>query len=441
MSLATQLTAAFQRVALEIKNNKAEVGPAIDAKIVAATPAIQDMIDAAVEQRPMITRRITYGAGGQGNSVSPAQTFTQRGLRIPVQLPCDTTRWRFRAWNMPYTASLSAQATMTGKGMVIGDAEIPEQLFSGNFKAGATISTLISGDFTIPGTVPTGGDWYNSGIYFSPWFDQPAQQFLEGIPRILGTGVVLGSSASNLSMEQQALYFATATDGVDSSKVNPTNGPLPFSMVIEYETVTDKEVMVLFGDSIPTGIMGYKGSAQASYTPVPTFWNYPNRWAKDNNVIVQQVGFSGLAAVNFTTANTVPAQLFNKNDLVSPGFEIIGIALGSNDAASSQTVVNYQAAIKSIVDTIRPLADPDAELWYVNSTPRALGTTPESLRVTYNDWLSMLPYGAKGVIDMDGSFSNGTTGLKSSLSMDGIHWSFSGQARAATELERIRKAR
>lgn len=414
-----------------------EVQTQIDDTIMSNVPLIQGMIDTTVGKRQPRLRRLTYGAGGQGNTVSPAVTFSQRSLRIPVKLFADTTRWRIRAWNNNYADPLVSRPNGTGKGIVIADSEDYYTLPKGLFKTGAPVTTLVAGDYVIPGAAPVGGDFYNSNVYTSPWFTDPAAQFKDGVERVIGTGIVMSGNTAMSQIEQLALWSSVATDGVDPTKTSFAAGLIPFSFFIEYETITDKEVAIVFGDSIPTGIMGYKGAAQASHIPVPTYWNYPNRWGASNNVLVQQSGFSGLAANNY--GSSFASQLFGRFDFTTPEFDIVIVQLGSNDAAASVVVSTYQDSIKAILDFIRPKAAPNAEAWVLNIAPRALAASPETFRVTYNDWLSMLPFGITGVVDMDGAFSNGTTGLKSSLSMDGIHWSMSGQVRGATELEKIRK--
>lgn len=397
---------------------------------------IEDQLGTTNKRLPRRLRRMSYGAGSQANTVSASVTITQRGLRIPVELPCDTTRWRMRAWNFDPFAR-TTKANLTGKSMVIGDAARDTLgMVNGNFVGNAAVS-LVSGDYTIPGTIPT--NWYTDGVYTSPWFTDDVQQFKANTTRVIGTGVTLAASTSVQTSEQQGMFFATATDGADPTKTGPANGWIPFTMVIEYETVTDRMCVLVVGDSIPTGITGTKGAAQTAHVPIPTYRNYPNQWAKNNNALVQQIGFSGGSAANYNTSGADSVGLYGRYDLASPDFDLIIFAIGSNDASISRSLANYQADCQSIWAKINSYLRPNIPLWIVNITPRAFGTTPESIRQAYNEWWAQGPLGIAGVIDMDGAMTTGasTGALKASLSMDGVHFSWVGQIRAATELEKI----
>lgn len=438
MSLASQISAAFNRVGQDVKALRSSVPVTVDQKIAAATPAIQSMIDTSIASaaggRVKRTRRMTYGAGMQGNTVTPAVTFTQRGLRIPVELPVNTTRWRWRAWNFDLSRNTAAKANMTGKGLVVGNAAWNSTgELSGDFDGPAV--TLVSGDFTIPGAVPANNDWYG-GVYTSPWFTDPAQQFTANVMRVIGTGVTLAASTSCQTIEQAAFFFATATDGADASKAGPAAGFLPFNAFIEYETVTDRACVLIVGDSISAGIVGPKGAAQSAAVPIPSARNYPNQWAKANNALVQQICISGFTAAGFADPASIP-QVWERLDLTTPDFDLVIFALGSNDASTSTALATYQGYCATIFAKLRTYVRPGTPIWVVNVMPRALAAGPEGIRVSYNDWWARHPLQIAGVIDADGAFSNGTTGLKASMTMEGIHLSYTGTVRAATELERI----
>lgn len=405
-------------------------------------PATQATIDSSIStalgdrntRLPRRLRRMAYGAGMQVNTVTAAITFAARGLRIPVELPVDTTRWRLRAWNFDAGTPTTAKGNQTGKSLVIGNAARDALgIINGNF-IGNVATSLVSGDFTIPGIVPVGGDWYNSGVYTSPWFTADNQQFKANVTRVLGTGITQTSAATPTS-EQQGMFFATATDGADPTKVNPANGWIPFTMVIEYETVTDRMCVLFLGDSIPTGITGPKAG---SVTPIPTFRNYPHQWAKGNNVLVQHLGFSGATANNYNTStSTLQAGLYGRYDLVTPDFDMIIFSMGSNDSNASRTLAQFQADVQSIWTKVSTPLRPGTPMWVINIPPR--NTAQEALRQAYNEWWSQGPLGIAGVVDLDGAMTTGaaTGALKAGYSLDGIHFTWQGQTRAAAELERI----
>lgn len=412
MSLQTRLTALAQRNAQEFKTLRREMSAQYAPKAVGRT------------------RFCSYTNGGNGSSFYAAQTLTSWSGRIPVRLPETTTRWRWKIRNYgTFTGTTNPSAT--GTGLVLGQqAPDSEGLGSGLFVDNA--ATELIGSHTIPGD----GTWYTS-----QWFTDPALQFQAGVNHLVAYGFTCPTSRSYLSGGGKC-WQHTGDSGLNAINPSNTAGAVsstragsPLEWVIEYETLTTRLNWLFVGDSIMEGISGPYGTSQSTAITSPISDSYPALWAERAQALVCNISLASATADNFATFSAA----WTRCDLSTPGFDGAVIGLGSNDAANSRTLAQYKASIQGIIANIRSsTGNPNIPIYVVNVIPRpSMTAAQDTVRKTMNDWLSRMPYGINGVIDMDGAFSVGTgtqTPLKLSHTTDSIHLSWTGTWRAVAEL-------
>lgn len=375
-----------------------------------------------------ITRTLAYCGGGPYTSSVPASgTATSFGARVPIMLPAATTRWRVKMRNYNgYTPANGAQS-LSGSKIAIGKHALTTLGNSNGVFTSGTVRTVHNAAFTIPNTTT----WWTS-----PWFTDPADQIPANEPYLFGWSATSTAQQLTAGVGEAWLFTGSGMDATDATKTNGTMGTgnsthgCPLDIVIEYDCTTARPSVLCVGDSIMEGLTGYTGTSFASSLSVPWYQSYPHQWANS----------CGAAAVNLAQWGTTTAQWlptvtdrWSRTDLSNGKFAGAIVALGSNDASNSVALATYQANMALIVGKVRALIAPGAPIYLVNVIGRNFSGAPETLRVSYNDWLATCPLGARGVIDAAGSMTTPgfTPTMMAHLSMDGIHPNMTGNAHLA----------
>lgn len=375
-----------------------------------------------------ITRTLAYCGGGPYTSSVPASgTATSFGARVPIMLPAATTRWRVKMRNYNgYTPANGAQS-LSGSKIAIGKHALTTLGNSNGVFTSGTVRTVHNAAFTIPNTTT----WWTS-----PWFTDPADQIPANEPYLFGWSATSTAQQLTAGVGEAWLFTGSGMDATDATKTNGTMGTgnsthgCPLDIVIEYDCTTARPSVLCVGDSIMEGLTGYTGTSFASSLSVPWYQSYPHQWANSTGAIAVNIAQWGT-----TTSQWLPTvtDRWSRTDLSNGKFAGAIVALGSNDASNSVALATYQANMALIVGKVRALIAPGAPIYLVNVIGRNFSGTPETLRVSYNDWLATCPLGARGVIDAAGSMTTPgfTPTMMAHLSMDGIHPNMTGNAHLA----------
>lgn len=400
---------------------------AVHTHTIANVDGLQAALDAAGGPTSQVKTLAYCGGGPYTSSVPASGTATSFGARVPIMLPAATTRWRVKMRNYNgYTPANGAQP-LSGSKIAIGKHALNTLGNSNGVFSSGTVRTVHNAAFTIPNTTA----WWTS-----PWFTDPADQISPNEPYLLGWSATSTAQQLTAGVGEAWLFTGSGADATDATKTNGTMGTgnsthgCPLDIVIEYECTTARPALLGVGDSIMEGLTGYTGTSFASSLSVPWYQSYIHQWANSCGAVAVN-----LAQWGTTTSQWLPAvtDRWSRADLTNGKFAGAIVALGSNDASASVPLATYQANMALIVGKVRALIEPGAPIYLVNVIGRNFSGAPETLRVSYNDWLATCPLGVKGVIDAAGSMTTPgfTPTMMAHLTMDGVHPNMTGNAHLA----------
>ncbi|MDI9903817.1 hypothetical protein QM716_28530 [Rhodococcus sp. IEGM 1409] len=394
---------------------------------IADVDGLQVALDTAGGTKPQVKMLAYCGGGPYVNSVPSSGTATSFGARVPIMLPVDTTRWRVRMRNYNGYNAANGSQPLTGSRIAVGKHALNALGNSSGVFTAPTVRTVHNTAFTIPNTT----SWWTS-----PWITAPADQMTANEPYLLGWSATSTAQQIAGGIGEAWLFTGSGADATDATKTNGTMGTgnsthgCPLDIVIEYECTTARPALLGVGDSIMEGLTGYTGTSFASSLSVPWYQSYLHQWANSCGAVAVN-----LAQWGTTTSQWLPTvtDRWSRADLTNGKFAGAVIALGSNDASASVPLATYQANMALIVGKVRALIEPGAPIYLVNVIGRNFSGTPETLRVSYNDWLATCPLGVKGVIDAAGSMTTPgfTPTMMAHLTMDGVHPNMTGNAHLA----------
>ncbi|CAM4133546.1 SGNH hydrolase-type esterase domain-containing protein [Nocardia ninae] len=361
------------------------------------------------------TRLMTFGNGGMDQTVAGnLSAATQWGIRIPVRLPVTPTRARLRLRN--YGMTNVASVNLTGKGIIMGTHTLDGSgNGTGNF-AGATATTIVAGDFTIPG---------DGSYYTSPWFNMAGNTDL-----LFAIGYMMASTAMKTTIGQCFIWntSAAALNPATTGGTVPAGIPLDFLIEYEVPVASNASAWLFIGDSIEEVVTGPQGTSASSIVPIPIHQCQPQRWAAANNTLVQNLSMAGVTAAVFADPASFP-EFWSRQNIVAANLDGAIISVGSNDVfPGGRTLAQYQADIQKIVTKVKQLIGYDKPIYFGNIIPRNDSSAKNTVRLQANAWLATLPFGAKGCIDFDVVMRQGssTTTLDPVKTVDNIHPSYAG---------------
>ncbi|MCM6774978.1 SGNH/GDSL hydrolase family protein [Nocardia sp. CDC159] len=369
---------------------------------------------------PKRSMTLTHSNGGLGGTVATTLSAATAGsYRFVVKLPVDVTRWRIKLRNQEYTAGSKTSATL--KKLVVGRharATSGTWLETGDFQS-STATTIVSTDQTIPGTT----SWYTS-----PWVSvatgfASTDLFTAGTEFLVGIGYTFASLTSLQTGAGRGWHWTNSTSGTDPTVAGSgaTQQYIPFDWVIEYDCATRKKVCVVVGDSISEGITG----SNAALSSTSLWRNAVEMWAARTNRIIVNLSLAGVGYVHFATT---PATnyLWTRRDITAHPVDEVILSAGSNDwNQASRTLANMQADVTTIVNYIQTTLGLSPKFYLATNLAR--GATGDSVRLSFNEWISQQPTFCSEVIDWDGA-TRGTTAqnLVDQYTPDSIHPSWLG---------------
>ncbi len=391
---------------------------------------MEDGIYEAQTQWPERTLTLPYSNGGLGGSVATALSAATAGsFRFVVKLPVTVTQWRIKIRHWDYNQTSKTAGTL--KKLIVGTharATTGTNLETGSF-TGNTATTIVSTDQTIPGT---SGSWYSS-----PWVSvangySAGDLFTADVEYLVAIGYTLASSTALSTGAGRAWHWTNSTSATDPTIAGSgaTQQYTPFDWVIEYQCTTRRKVCLVVGDSISEGISG----SNSALSSTPLWRNAFNLWAAKNGRLIVNISLAGIQLTNMATS---PASnyVWTRQDLVGYTVDEIVISGGSNDfSPGGRTLAQMQADTLTLVNYMVGTLGMTAAKIYL-ATILARGTTNDSVRVSFNEWISQIPTFATGVIDWDGALiGTSATALRDQLTPDAIHPSWLGMIVQADQL-------
>jgi len=391
-----------------------------------------------------VTRTLSWSNGGQGGQqallvagTATTLSLTNCSIRIPFRLPANTTQWRVKLRNYE-SKTPASQTAMTLDKLIVGQATtqtVGTVGPTGNFLGSAATTVATSG------TIPGDGTYYTS-----PWITATGDQVIDNTDWLLGIAFHFASATTTHTGIGSCWRWADTTSAVNpataSSGAASTASWIPIDWVIEYQVTNRKKAFMVIGDSIPEGTQGpgYALSsttgARADATPTALHTRFLDRWAaRRGDVMVQSHCLYGSFAQAWASSSY---NGWTRQATGSASFDAAIIAIGCNDIANSRTLAQIQADWTSCLTNLRAIVGTSVPIYAINYAPYyGYSTTMETIRKQFNSWLSQLPCGISGVIDVDSEVrvllaTGGTTTATSidiQLTCDQVHPSYQGVTR------------
>lgn len=381
-----------------------------------------------------VSRTLSYSNGGQGGidvllesngTAGPSTLITVNttcSLRIPIRLAADTTQWRLKLRNynsLTSTAQVSVTMDKIVKGVMAAPVSGVAQ--TGTF-AGSTATTIDTAQ-TIPG---------DGSYYTSPWVTAPADQFADGQDHLIGIGFHTSASTSMLVGIGQCWRWTT-TAGTDptvaGSAAATVASYIPIDWVLEYQTTNSKHAYLIVGDSISEGTAGAPGTLAS---PTPLWHGFWDQWARRRgDMMVQKHAL--YASLTQTWASPTYTG-WTRQSTTGGLYDGAVIALGANDIPSGRTLAQLQADYASVIANVQAIVQPGAPIYAVNVLPENLpsiwGSTYETVRLNFNNWLAQLPAGIAAMVNAEVVMrTSSASAIDSALQTgDNVHPSYAGQA-------------
>jgi hypothetical protein len=377
--------------------------------------------------RGVHTERVIFGPNGQWPAVNGSSAaLTNCGLRMVIDVPEPTTRWRMGFQNFNQGNLVAANA-LTGKGIKVGRHVRTGGDRTGNFVASSAVS-LVSSDFTIPG---------DGSYYLTSWFTDPTEQ-LDG-EHILAVGYTQGSSTAVINSVGECWQWATSTSALDDTVT--TSGTLrantPLGWYIEYETLTARNQYLFLGDSIMEGITGLVGTTASTIRGIPMGRTWPRRWADQCGALASVSAMAGFPSSAWNNALLDP-YLWDRYNLATTDYKALIVHHGTNDINANDSLATLKTNYVNMIEKAFTKMGKQVPLILVTLLPRTgFDATKNGIRRNFNAWLHELPLGAVACMDPTLDFQLGTSLANQdsnavSMYTDGIHPSYQG-------LESLRK--
>lgn len=341
---------------------------------------------------------------------SAAQTRTDFGGRLPVNLGVDIPRWRVHLRNYNLRDSAAQTGELSIVGLSIGEAEIDAfGQYTGNWIAGT--QQLLHGSATTPST---GSEWV------SPFFDyqldkSKAYLFSYAFTGAAGQGVVEAQGGGFVLTNGSIAVHSASTPSTMSQT-------MPLMVWIEAEVPESTLVLGGIGDSLTVGVSAtlpvhdsWLAKLARSKGALPTFW-----------------AASGDTLANFN--NDLAWKFHQWKAVARP--DVVYFAMGSNDIfGSGASLATMKQRFYDCWLKLRAFAGPNMVLCSIY--PRFNGSSPEeTVRKQYNEWLETeLPGGASYFVDTAAPITNAdgsTVNQKWTASPTDIHLRSAGYARVAS---------
>ncbi|MBF6326609.1 SGNH/GDSL hydrolase family protein [Nocardia cyriacigeorgica] len=395
----------------------------LDSNISALAVRVAEELNGKASLAPQRSLTLPHTNGGLGGTVTASLASATAGsARFVVKLPSTVTRWRFKIRHLDINQTAKTAGTL--KKLVVGKhdrATTGAALETGSFVGGAA-TTIVATDQTIPGD----GTWYTS-----PWVSAAGDVFEKDTEFLVAFGYTFAASTVVQTGAGRAWHWTNSTSATDPtvSGAGATSRFIPFDWIVEYDVTTRNKVTLVIGDSISETTTGSNSAIEPT-----SLWMGPfPLWAARTGRQIVNLSLAGIALEHFTLAGAIGDYLWDRQgNLATMGIDEVIISAGSNDITTGRTL----AQIQGYIDSIRTrLATYGITAPIYMATILARGTTGNTVRLSYNEWISARPTFCTDVIDFDGATRGITaTSLVDQYTPDNIHPSRLGCVAMADKL-------
>lgn len=382
---------------------------------------------------PKVVKRVTVPVGSRGTVDQVFAGGLDWCQRIIVALPFKTTRWRLRFCNTnPRTdVAGSCAGTLSMTGMWVGPPDFGVTDTSGrpDLSFAATPVQALGA-----ATLPSGGSEWTSG-----WVTNSAAQFVQGQQQALSFGFTSGGASLTTFVDnrgcQRASAGASATAGsIDLLGTNFSYVSV-FDLLLDCEFVTPRgaagiRVLAAIGDSITAG---YTARAQGGLEGPFQHEAWPDAAALRGGFAVVNMGIPGAYASDFATGT---GRRWSRCDLTTTVPDAAVISLGTNDIVlAGSPALSIESSLISIIGHVRTLGIKQAGFGTIMPNNQGAGlTTAETIRVTVNNALRALPWGAQFLWDHDKAIAIASNPAIADIDLMPTppHPNFAGHQRLAT---------
>jgi lysophospholipase L1-like esterase len=389
MSLASQLGLLASRLGVEFKAVRSEI--------------------AAAASSPKPTRRacITFGGGYAGGG---AGAFDVQ-QRLPFQLPVNVTRWRVKVANQ--TRAGVVMTTPWTLQSIYAGAVAP---VTGTARPTASFAATPTQVFAGPAAVPTDGSDFVTPWYTTPLSADVLNQISVAITSVnTGNGETCTTRTSSWSSLSGGTTYAGTIAGSGLGA-----GTTLLDWRIEYEYVGRELVGLAIGDSIVEGQNGLDGASGAARI-VHLHETWPGIMAQRNRTNVVNMAQAGSTTQNWTS---LTSRYWTAFDVAGYAPDYATIALGTNDLVANRTLAAIQSDYATVIRNVQSFGIKQIFVCPLIPVAFASGGTQETTRQSLNTWLSGLPLGVEGFLDMDYVIRNPATpntSLAEAVGTDNTH--------------------
>lgn len=339
------------------------------------------------------------------------EQVSSRSVRIPFRVPVRTTRLRVVIRNANYRTNTTYPGLIKLRTLCIGTGG--RDTTTGELTPNFVKSSEFPGGLQI---VVRDVDFEGADGYTSAWMMRTLNP---GVDYMLSYGYQHNGIKTHLGMGGGWWTNYKATNAElreDSTAAKQQRLPLD----VRIEAVTEEGAVheVLIGDSI----------SAASNADFPVLEAPAHVAARIDHHVARLHGFGGAAMGEWIGANWGAADTLKWQDLTKYGrADRAVIALGNNDIHAGTDMSTLQANLQALVALVRERIAPEVVVCTVTPRTAWTGTSKDTLRRSFNDWLRSHPMGvlvaetARAVED-----ESGTAPRADYVVGDGIHFNTAG---------------
>lgn len=343
-------------------------------------------------------------------------------MRIPVQLPVTTKRWRVVIRNINYRTSRAHPGRVKFHSVAVGGVGrnqqgrlTPQFVPTKEFAEGLQI-------------IASEVDVANLGVGWTS--DWQSIKLIRGVDYLVSYGYTTGGQnvQRNIGSGWQTTGSPEHATRLHDELVTYTRRQ-PFDVRIEYETSAASDIV--FGDSIATG----------SNSTFPVF-EAPLAIANRANARATRLSaFGGAGFAEFAVAEWGRSADSPKwQEITSYGSaDRAFIALGNNDISAGAGLEALQERTRKMIELIQERVSEHIVVCTVTPRSAWVNTQKECVRSEFNDWLLALPDGVTAVAETAAAVqgSDGHTPRDDLYIGDGVHFNSEGAAALAEAMQHV----
>lgn len=332
-----------------------------------------------------------------GGGTSATWHATEGGVRIPVKIGAEVTRYRIHLRN------INPRDGKPGTGTV----QVPN-IYIGKHLGGGQ----VDGAYARIG----GGYESDGGEMVTSWVNAPIEA---GVEYLLA--YEWSSTASPRSVVGGGWTTDTRSETTSNSAETPRRSSLPLDVWIEAEVAHTSPVVAVFGDSIASG----------TGADLPVYNSWLSQWCRANAAIPVHYSAHGDSMSGWADTEQYKWQRWQHLDRP----DAVIHAMGSNDVFAGTSESELRNLHTSSVESLRSLVS--GAVYSATILPRNSSTgADEDARRSFNLWLKTTPNEARDAFDFVPAVSDDDETIRTALTGDGTHPNTDGYGLMASAVNR-----